>query len=60
MSNDTEKKHERTVIVRGEASGFVQKIMAGRHQLTADEPVDDGGTDQGPSPYDFLLAALGA
>ena len=60
MSNDTEKKNERTVLVRGKASGFAQKIIVGRHQLTADEPVDDGGTDQGPSPYDFLLAALGA
>jgi putative redox protein len=48
------------VIVRGRADGFAQVIHAGRHRLAADEPVSAGGTDTGPSPYDFLLAALGA
>ncbi len=33
-------------------------IMAGRHLLTADEPVDAGGEDSGPSPYELLSAAL--
>jgi putative redox protein len=48
------------VVVRGSASGFSQEILAGRHRMTADEPASAGGTDTGPSPYDFLLAALGA
>ena len=48
------------VIVRGGATGFAQEIEAGRHRLTADEPVEAGGTDVGPSPYELLLAALGA
>lgn len=48
------------VRVRGGAAGFVQRIDAGRHRLTADEPVSVGGTDTGPTPYDLLLAALGA
>lgn len=49
-----------TVIVRGKGSGFDQEITAGPHALTADEPVAGGGTDTGPTPYDLLLAALGA
>jgi uncharacterized OsmC-like protein len=48
------------VVVRGSAAGFAQEIVAGRHRLTADEPVAAGGADTGPTPYDFLLAALGA
>jgi putative redox protein len=48
------------VVVRGSAEGFVQEIMAGRHRLIADEPQASGGTDQGPTPYDLLVAAFGA
>ena len=48
------------VVVRGSAAGFAQEILAGQHRLTADEPVADGGTDTGPTPYDLLLAALGS
>src|SRR3546814_12438329 len=39
---------------------FTQRIAAGRHVLAADEPESAGGLDLGLSPYDFLLAALGA
>jgi putative redox protein len=35
-------------------------VTAGRHQLIADEPADHGGRDAGPSPYDLVLAGLGA
>jgi len=42
------------------ASKFQQRITAGKHQMLADEPKDVGGTDSGPSPYDYLAAALGA
>jgi putative redox protein len=49
-----------TVIVRGDATGLAQEIETGRHRPVADEPVEAGGTDTGPSPYELLLAALGA
>jgi putative redox protein len=40
--------------------GFRTQITAGQHQLIADEPKEVGGTAEGPSPYELLLAALGA
>jgi uncharacterized OsmC-like protein len=48
------------VIVSGDASGFAQEIVVGPHRLSADEPIEVGGKDTGPSPYDLLLAALGS
>ncbi|MCU1229511.1 MAG: osmotically inducible protein [Acidobacteria bacterium] len=40
--------------------GFRNEIEAGHHRLIADEPADAGGTDGGPTPYDYLSAALGS
>jgi len=39
---------------------FEQSIVAGPHRYLADEPVSVGGNGSGPSPYEYLLAALGA
>jgi putative redox protein len=48
------------VVVRGSAAGFAQDVVVDqRHRLAADEPEASGGTDTGPSPYDYLLVALG-
>ena len=48
------------VIVKGGPKGFAQEIVSGTHRLFSDEPVTQGGTDKGPSPYELLLAALGS
>ena len=39
---------------------FVTEITVGTHHVLADEPVDAGGADVGPTPHDILLSALGA
>ena len=49
----------RPVIVRSTQS-LRNDIEAGPYTLIADEPVEAGGTAAGPTPYDFLNAALGA
>ena len=38
---------------------FTQVVETGKHQLFADEPESFGGSDRGPGPYEYLLAALG-
>ncbi len=48
-------------VAEADPAGFLQDVAAGpRHHLTADEPASFGGTDLGPSPYQFLSAGLGA
>ena len=42
------------------ATSYRTDIDAGKHRLIADEPIEAGGTDLGPTPYDYLAAALGA
>lgn len=40
---------------------YQQRIsVGGKHTLIADEPQSFGGLDSGPSPYDLVLAGLGA
>jgi putative redox protein len=60
LDDQTDLPHGQ-VLVRESGDGpFGQHIAAGRHVLTADEPEDYGGHDTGPSPYEYLLAGLGA
>jgi putative redox protein len=41
------------------ATGYQGEVRAGRHRFVTDEGPEVGGDDQGPSPYQLLLAALG-
>jgi putative redox protein len=53
-------RHEVVVVTESDARPYGQRITAGGHQLIADEPAAIGGADSGPTPYDLLLAGLGA
>ncbi|WP_224959828.1 bifunctional alpha/beta hydrolase/OsmC family protein [Geomonas subterranea] len=48
------------VTARTGAEGFRTEIFANGFSLTADEPVSYGGSNEGPSPYEFLMAGLAA
>ena len=39
---------------------YAQVVTTGQHVIAADEPENLGGHDSGPSPYQFLMAGLGA
>jgi putative redox protein len=46
--------------VRTAKGRFGQEVAVGPHTFPADEPVESGGDDTGPSPHEFLLLGLGA
>ena len=45
-------------VIAHSGAAFRVDIDAGKHKLIADEPASAGGSDEGPTPYDFLSAAL--
>ncbi|GAA4832947.1 bifunctional alpha/beta hydrolase/OsmC family protein [Algivirga pacifica] len=51
--------HQQVVAQIGKDS-YTTHILAGQHPLLADEPEDVGGDNLGPTPYELLLASLGA
>jgi uncharacterized OsmC-like protein len=59
-SDDSTEPAEGVVVVTESGTGgYAQQITVGPHRLTADEPRPIG-TDTGPSPYNLVLAGLGA
>jgi putative redox protein len=54
-------ENARAVVVSETGEGkFQQSVAVGPHHFLADEPAAVGGMDSGPSPYDLLIAGLGA
>jgi putative redox protein len=39
---------------------YATQLVVGHHHTVADEPVDLGGGDTGPTPVEILLSALGS
>ncbi len=60
-SFDDAHEGEHDVIVTETGAGkFSNIVRVGAHTLLADEPGEYGGDGTGPSPYEYLMAAVGA
>lgn len=43
---------------RRTSGSYIHRVDIRQHQLAADEPVEHGGEDEGPSPQELLAASL--
>lgn len=53
-----EEGYDRSGATAHNGGGFVTCLETRGFVLTADEPSESGGTDSGPTPYDYLALAL--
>jgi len=47
-----------TITATSGTEPYATTIVAGKHIILSDEPVDHGGADKGPSAHDLLISAL--
>ena len=45
-------------VAKRQNGAFKHRVEMGHHWITADEPEDGGGNDEGPSPQDLLAGSL--
>jgi uncharacterized OsmC-like protein len=57
---DSSSPNDGWVDSRTGPEGFRTEVTVGAHTLVADEPKSVGGAGGGPTPYDYLLASVGA
>lgn len=60
IPEDEELQTDHQVVAQIRNEHFTTELKAGIHSLIADEPKSVGGDNYGPSPYGYLLSALGA
>jgi putative redox protein len=53
-----EGEHPIAMVSVTSAAGYRGEMHAGRHRFIADEGPEVGGDDEGPNPYQLLLAGL--
>ena len=58
--SDTDTQSKKWVTSETPGGSFKTSLVMGEHKALADEPTSVGGSGLGPTPYDYLLAALGA
>lgn len=51
---------DKVVVAENGQGRYQQEVRVGQHRLVADEPVEVGGNDAGPAPFDFVMSGLGA
>jgi len=60
-SEQAQPKTKHDVVASLDAEdGFTAQMKVGSHYMIADEPLDVGGSDFGPSPYELVSAGLSA
>lgn len=59
-ANEAGAAAERAGVTVVGGAGWSVTIAARSHVWKADEPGESGGSDSGPTPYEMILAALGA
>ena len=57
---DTFSSNFQVVAQLDKGDGYTTNIRAGKHYMIADEPSSVGGSEFGPSPYDYVSAGLAA
>ncbi len=53
-----EGEHPIAMVSVTSTAGYRGEIRAGRHHIVADEGPEVGGDDEGPNPYQLILAGL--
>jgi putative redox protein len=53
-----EGEHPIAMVSVASMDGYRGEVRAGRHRLVVDEGPEVGGDDEGPNPYQLLLAGL--